>query len=206
MTHHVPARHMLPTAINEDDDMAKAFTPDSAARVRQEIRAGLSGNPAKKIVARAVPHGGPEEGLWRAEFAVPGQIPDFTRTPAGEPLFYESKSDAVSAAMAAAIFTFNAPRESLKRHGGSHYRENRGETVRPSKMSAVEMEMAMRAAGLDVGDLVFLLDKRSNRIRDWLGGADIPHEVRLLLETWAAFEGTADFAFDRTNAAIDAAE
>lgn len=198
---------MSATKFDEDVDMAKAYSQDSAARARQEIRAGLTGNPAKKIVARAVPYGEPEDRLWQAEFAVPGQVPDFTRTPAGEPLFYESESDAVSSAMAAAIFTFNAPLERLKRHGGSRYREGHSSEVpRPSKMTAVEMRTAMGVAGLSDGDLVFLLDKPSSRIRGWLSGGDIPHEVRLLLEIWAAFPGTTDFAFDRTNAAIDAAE
>lgn len=176
----------------EDEDMARRISQ------RDIVRAGLEGKPATKIVARAVELDG---GRWAAQFAVPGKIPDYTRHDDGTVRTFEHETAATFHAMAAAIGLFNMPREHLGQFGNNRM-GNAGGDIRPAKMTPVEMSTAMSAAELNTSDLVFLLDKPAKRVLGWSNGEDVPHEVRLLLETWAKFDDTVDFAFERTNAAI----
>lgn len=200
MTIHLTQDDMAEPELFEDDDMARRISQ------RDIIRASLDGKPAKKIVARAVPFGEGRNMVWRAEFAIPGAIPDYSRANDGQPIIYHSEAAATSAAMAAAIHMFNQPREILAERGNSRFGSKAEGNIRPAKMTPEEMSTAMRAIGLSTGDMMFLLDKPANRILDWSNAGDIPHEARLLLETWEKFDETVDFAFERTNAAVDEAK
>lgn len=176
-----------------------------ARRISQRdiVRSGLEGKPATKIVARAVEM---EDGRWAAQFAVPGKVPDYTRDDGGAVRYYDHESDAAFHSMAAAIGLFNMPRDHLSTFGNSRMGSKATGDIRPDKMTPAEMSAAMGSAGLNSSDLVFLLDKPAKRILDWSNNGDIPHEVRLLLETWAKFDDTVDFAFERTNVAIEQAD
>lgn len=147
-----------------------------------------------------------DNGQWAAQFAVPGKIPDYTRDDSGAVRYFEHETAATFHAMAAAIGLFNMPREHLSAFGNSRMGNKATGDIRPAKMTPVEMSTAMSAAGLNSSDLVFLLDKPAKRVLDWSNTGDIPHEVRLLLETWAKFDEAVDFAFEVTNQAIAEAE
>lgn len=197
MTIHRPMHDMTEAEPFEDDEMARRISQ------RDIVRAGLEGKPASKIVARAAEM---EGGYWAAQFAVPGKVPDYSRNSDGSLSLYLTEAEAYNAAMEAAIGLFNRPRENLSAFGNSRIGNKATGDVRPAKMSPEEMEIAKSAAGLNNSDLVFLLDKPAKRILDWSNTGDIPHEVRLLLQTWAKFDDTVDFAFEVTNKAIDEAK
>lgn len=197
MTIHVTLADMTEPEIFEEDAMARRISP------RDIVRANLEGHRAKKIVAVAIEMG---DGRWGAQFAVPGKVPDYTRDGEGNVITYGSEFEAAYSAMDAAIRLFNMPRDHLRRFGQNRIGSAETGTIRPVKMTPAEMSAAMSAAGLNSSDLVFLLDKPAKRILDWSNGGDIPHEVRLLLDTWAKYDETVDFAFDVTNAAREEAE
>lgn len=181
----------------DDEEMARRISQ------RDIVRAGLEGKPANKIVARAVEL---EGEWWGAQFAVPGKIPDFTRDLNGAVTLYGSEAEAYHAALDAAVRLFNMPREHLSTFGNSRMGNKAAGDIRPAKMTTAAMSAAMSASELNSSDLVFLFDKPAKRILDWSNTGDIPHEIRLLLEIFAKFDETTDFAFEVTNAAIDEAE
>lgn len=181
----------------ENDDMARRISQ------RDIVRANLEGKSATTIVAHGVEM---EDGQWCAQFAVPGKVPDYTRDDAGNVQAYEHESTATFHAMAAAIGLFNMPREHLASFGNSRIGNKATGDIRPAKMTSAEMATAMAIVELNSSDLVFLLDKPAKRVLDWSNNGDIPHEVRLLLETWAKFDETVDFAYERTNYALDLTE
>lgn len=184
----------------EDEDMARRITERDLVRLRQ---AEGQGAVAKKIVATSIQL---EDGSWAGRFAIPGTRVDYCRNTQGQVLRFRTESDAEAEAMRAAIALFNRPREHLMQFGNNRMvnRDTQG-GVRPAKMTPAEFSEAMRAANLDTGDLVFLLDKPAKRILDWSNTGDIPHEVHLLLRIFAKHDEAVDDAFELTNMAIDKA-
>jgi hypothetical protein len=186
--------------IEGDDEMVRRITARQLVRLKQSEAGGAV---AKMIVAEAHDF---EDGSWGARFAVPGARIDFCRYPSGEVKVFDDPHAAEVEAMRAAITLFNQPRHHLKAFGNNRMaNKDTAGGVRPAKMTPAELSTAMRAANLDSADLVFLLDKPAKRILDWSNGGDIPHEARLLLETWAKYDQTVELAFDLTNDAIEQA-
>ncbi|MBG19393.1 MAG: hypothetical protein CML31_05420 [Rhizobiales bacterium] len=119
--------------------------------------------PASRVIAKALPQSG---GTYRAQFALPGLIPEYVRNPDGTVFETESQVTAREAACVALVGLLESRVVDPRRAGG--YR----------RMSAANLGSVL--AEIDITPTYFaeLIGVPQARIIKWLDGEqDIPHYV-----------------------------
>jgi DNA-binding transcriptional regulator YiaG len=146
-----------------------------------------SPKPSRTAFAKAVPL---RTGGYRAQYALPGLLPEFVINENGRPIIYDTAGYAESDSARALIHALNSR---------LRYTRKAGQT---EAMSAADFAVALAESGMSAIEFSQVLGVPEDRVMKWLNAAaDIPHWARLVLELCLDPE-TQDRAFDITDAAL----
>jgi DNA-binding transcriptional regulator YiaG len=127
----------------------------------------MPSKPASKPLAKALPR---EGGKFRAQWAMPGLIPDYVRDADGKPLNFPSERQAVAAAKMY-VFDYLSTRlvDSRKNSGGR-------------MLSPAEFAVALDRANITPTYFAEIYGTTQERVVGWLEGKqDIPHVAHLVV-------------------------
>lgn len=136
--------------------------------------------PAKKYIARAIPHG----GFFYAQWAAPGMVPKYVLE-RGNRAVFDTHEEAEEAARYHLFNALNSVRDGRISGKPERYR----------KMTAAEGAVLLAEAGLTPSFFAFLYGTSRERVLKWIDGVeDWPHPARLLLKIFKANPGMIDLA------------
>lgn len=138
----------------------------------------MATKPASRVIYKAIPRG----NGFRAQFALPGLVPDLVAE-GGQVVTFRTEQEAINAAMKAVLRLYDSRTIDTRKAGG--YR----------RLSGAELATLLDQADMTVTMFAHLYGVPQHRVMKWIDGEqDVPHSAHVLAKLFAHDEKTIDFA------------